>query len=67
MCPFFQNNQSSCQALSSTEADYRGVLNAITQCLWLQGILGECGFKSELSTIIYFDNQRTIRIYNDLF
>ena len=33
-------------ALSSTEAELR-VVNAATQCLWLQGILGECGFKSE--------------------
>ena len=35
-------------------------------CLWLQGILGECGFKSEFSTIIYCDNQSTIRISTDL-
>ena len=54
-------------ALSSTEAEYRGVVNAPTQCLWLQGILGECGFESEFSTIIYCDNHRTIRICNDLF
>ena len=27
-----------------------------TQCLWLQGLLGECGFKSEYSTTIYCDN-----------
>ena len=52
-------NQNSI-ALSSTEAKYRGVVNATTQCLWLQGILGECGFESEFSTIIYYDNQRII-------
>src|SRR5713226_7696027 len=57
-------NQSAI-ALSSTEAEYRGVVNAATQCLWLQGILGECGFESEFSTIIYCDNQSTIRICND--
>ena len=45
--------------LSSTEAEYRRVVNATTQCLWLQGILGECGFESQFSTIIYCDNQRT--------
>ena len=32
-------NQSAI-ALSSTEVEYRGVVNAATQCLWLQGILG---------------------------
>ena len=52
-------------ALSSTEEEYRGVVNAETQCLLLQGILGECGFESELLTIIYFDNHRTIQICND--
>ena len=44
--------KQSAIALSSTEAEYRGVVNATTQCLWLHGILGECGFKSEFSTII---------------
>ena len=48
--------KQSAIALSSTEAEYRGVVNVATQCLWLQGILGECGFKSEFSTIIYCDN-----------
>ena len=52
-------------ALSSTEAEYIVVVNETTQCLWLQGILGECGFESEFSTIIYCDNQNTIRICND--
>ena len=30
-------------SLSSTEAEYRGAVNATTQCLWLRGILGELG------------------------
>ena len=54
-------NQSAI-ALSSIEAEYIGVVNATTQCLWLQGILGECGFETEFSTIIYCDNQSTILI-----
>ena len=37
-------NQSGI-ALSSTELEYRGDVNASTQCLWLQGILRECGFE----------------------
>ena len=53
-------------ALSSTEAGYRGVVNAATQCLWLQGLLGECGFESKYSTTIYCDHQSTIRICNDI-
>ena len=42
----WSSKKQSAIALSSTEAKYRGVLNAATQCLWLQGILGECGFES---------------------
>ena len=48
--------KQSAIALSSTKAEYRGVVNAATQCLWLQGILGECGFESEFSNINYCDN-----------
>ena len=54
------SKKQSAIALSSTEAEYRGVVNAATQCLWLQGILGDCGFKTKFSTIIYCDNQSTI-------
>ena len=54
------SKKQSAIALSSTEAEYRGVVNAATQCLWLQGLLGECGFESEYSTTIYCDNQSTI-------
>ena len=53
----FSSKNQRAISLSSTEAEYRGAMNAATQCLWLQGILGECGFESEFSTIIL------IRIY----
>ena len=59
------SKKHSAIALSSIEAEYRGVVNAIPQCLWLQGLLGECGFGSEYSNTIYCDSQSTIRIYND--
>ena len=59
------SNMQSAIALSSIEAEYRGVVNATTQCLWLQGILGECGIELETSTFIYCDNKRTIRISTD--
>ena len=62
----WSSKKQSAIALSSTEAEYRGVVNATTQCLWLQGILGECGFESKFSTVIYCDNQSTIRISIDL-
>ena len=73
MCSCLQKGQLAGQSRnrvplhSSTEAEYIGVVNAATQCLWLQGLLGECGFESEYSTTIYYDNQSTIRICNDPF
>ena len=59
-------NQSSKKqsviALSSTQEDYTGAMNETTQCLWLQGILGEFGIETENYTVIYCDNQRSIQI-----
>ena len=40
-------------------------MNAATQCLWLQGILGEFGIESKTYTVIYCDNQSIIRISID--
>ena len=62
----WSSKKQSAIALSSTEAEYRGVVNVATQCLWLQGILGECGFESKNSIVIYCENKRTIRISIDL-
>ena len=43
-------------SLSSTEVEYRGVVNTTTQCLWLHDILGEFGIEFETYTVIYCDN-----------
>ena len=42
----WSSKKQSAIALSSTEEEYSGIVNVATQCLWLQGILGECGFES---------------------
>ena len=52
-------------SLSSAEAEYRGEVNATTQCVWLQGILGELGFAFDLPAIIWCDNQSAIEISTD--
>ena len=62
----WSSKKQSAIALSSTKAKYRGVVNAATQCLWLQSLLGECGFELEYSTTIYCDNHSTIWICKDL-
>ena len=59
------SKKQSAIGLSSIEAEYRGAVNATTQCLWLQGILGEFGIESETYTIIYCENQSTIQISTD--
>ena len=56
----WSSNKQSAILFSSTEAEYRGVVNVATQCLWSQGILGEFGIESENSTTIYFENQSAI-------
>ena len=61
----FSSKKQSAIALSSTEVEYRGVVNAATQCLWLHGILEKFGMETETSTFIYCDNQSTIRISID--
>ena len=59
--PIIQSsNKQSSITLSYTKEEYRGVVNATTQCFCLQGMLGECGFESEFSIFIYCDNQSTI-------
>ena len=63
----WSSKKQSAIAPSSIEAEYRGVVNAAIQCLWLQGILGECGIESETSTVIYCDNKSTIQISTDPF
>ena len=41
-------------------------MNAATQCLWLQGIVGEGDFEYEFSIVIYCGNQSTIIISTDI-
>ena len=48
-------------ALYSTEVEYKGAVNACIQVVWLQGILSKLGIGSTLSTVIFYDNQSTIK------
>ena len=49
-------------SLSSAEVEYRGVVNAATQCVWLQGILRELGVALDSPTVIRCENQSVIKI-----
>jgi hypothetical protein len=52
-------------ALSSTEAEYRGVVNITIQDMWLQHFLTELGIQFHQTIIIWCDNQRTLKFYRD--
>ena len=63
---FFSSKKQHSISFSSIEAEYRGAVNAATQCVWLQGILGELGFAFDSPTVIWCDNQSEIKISIDL-
>ena len=53
-------------SLSSTEAEYREAVNASTQCVWLQGILGELSFALDSPTLNWCVNKITMNISIDI-
>ena len=58
----FSSKNKDAIALSSAEAEYRGVVNACIQAVWLQGIISEFDLGSTLSTVLFCDNQISIKI-----
>ena len=53
--------------MSLAEVEYRGVVNACSQAVWLQGIILEFDLGSNFSTILFCDNQSDIKISTDPF
>ncbi|CAO2833049.1 unnamed protein product [Amaranthus hypochondriacus] len=49
-------------ALSSAEAEFRGIAKGVMEVLWLRKLLTELGFAPEESCVIYCDNQAAISI-----
>lgn len=49
-------------ALSSTEAEFRGIAKGITDVLWVRKLLGELGCKQEGACKLYCDNKAAISI-----
>eukprot|EP00253_Pinus_taeda_P033520 PITA_33520 len=52
-------------ALSSAEAEYRGVVNITIQALWLQHFLNELGIQFHQPIVIWCDNQSTLKFCRD--
>eukprot|EP00253_Pinus_taeda_P010129 PITA_10129 len=53
-------------ALSSAEAEYKGVVNITIQALWLQHFLTELGVQFHQPIVIWCDNQSTLKFCRDL-
>ena len=53
---FWLSKKQSAIALSSAEAEYRGVVNITIQAMWLQNFLTELGIQFHRSIAIWCDN-----------
>eukprot|EP00253_Pinus_taeda_P020995 PITA_20995 len=53
--------------LSSAEAEYRGVIDASKEALWLRQILSEFGFQQQHPTTLWCDNKSVIQLCKDRF
>ena len=52
-------------SLSLAEVEYRAVVNANQEALWLQQILSEFGFEQQQTTPLWCDNQSAIKLAKD--
>jgi hypothetical protein len=52
-------------SLSSSEAEYQAIVNAIHEALWLRQILLECEFQQQHLTNLWCDNQSAIKLAED--
>eukprot|EP00253_Pinus_taeda_P019750 PITA_19750 len=58
--------KQSAISLSSSEAEYRGAIEASKEALWLCQILSKFGFQQQHPTTLWCDNQSAIQLYKDL-
>jgi len=49
-------------ALSTCEAEYVALVEAVKEVVWMRLLLSELGFKQDSATIVFEDNQSTIRV-----
>ena len=49
-------------ALSSAEAEFRGMAKGVCELLWVRGLMNELGYKSELPMSLFCDNKAAIEI-----
>ena len=57
----WKSTLQSTVALSTTEAEYMAITEAVKEAIWLQGLLGELGISQE-DVIVYCDSQSAIQL-----
>eukprot|EP00253_Pinus_taeda_P012497 PITA_12497 len=57
--------ETKCYFFSSAKAEYRGVVEANKEALWLRQILSEFGFQQQHPTTLWCDNQSAIQLCKD--
>ena len=57
--------KQSALALSSAKAEYRAVVQASKEAMWLRQILSEFGFEQQHPTTLWCDNQSAIQLCKD--
>ncbi|XP_057834934.2 secreted RxLR effector protein 161-like [Cryptomeria japonica] len=62
----WSSKKQSAIALSSTEAEYQGAVNASIEAIWLQNILTKFGISFGKPIIIFYDNESAIQISRNL-
>jgi hypothetical protein len=61
----WSSKKQSTISLSSAEVEYRGAVNVTIQALWLQNFLTELGIQFHRPTVIWCDNQSTLKFCRD--
>ncbi len=61
----WKSKRQTSVALSSTEAEYMGACFATKEAVWLRRMLAELGIVSAAPTLVYTDNQSSIKLINN--
>jgi len=61
----WSNKKQPIVALSSTEAEYKGVAIATCEVVWLQKLLSDLGQSVDVRVVIYCDNISSILLVNN--
>ncbi|GJX25897.1 putative ribonuclease H-like domain-containing protein [Tanacetum coccineum] len=63
----WRSKQQKVMALSSAEAEFRGIARGITEVLWIRKLLTEIGYPPQEPSKIMSDNKAAIQISNKAY